>query len=323
MSGRYEKDMLVDSKTQEKLAELPEIITEYYFTLIGEGKSYRTAREYIGRVEGFVNYKYNKNCPEDFYTEITSGDINRYMAAIRTKVVKGKKTRTSDSYRATAWSSLKSFFDFLVPEYIDKNPVRYTNRPKVNDSPDVTFLTEEEINIVLSNAESMSMPRLKNRDLCILKLGFATGLRVSALMQIDIKDINLKENYIKVIEKGDKAFTVFIGEKVKEQIELWLKDRKKMVSDKSMKALFVSQEGNRLSVDRVAEMLERYSQGIDKKVTPHVMRHSCATNLYEKTGDIYLCASQLNHKNIATTQRYAEISTTKKREATNILDSLI
>ena len=69
--------------------------------------------------------------------------------------------------------------------------------------------------------------------------------------------------------------------------------------------------------------MDRYTGGIDKKVTPHVMRHSCATNLYEKTGDIYLCAKQLNHSNVTTTQRYAELSQKRRIEAANILDEII
>ena len=76
--------------------------------------------------------------------------------------------------------------------------------------------------------------------------------------------------------------------------------------------------------DGKVAILKKYSEGItNKNVTPHVMRHSCATNLYEKTGDIYLCATVLNHQNVATTQRYAEISQAKKKSAANILDNLI
>jgi integrase/recombinase XerD len=70
-------------------------------------------------------------------------------------------------------------------------------------------------------------------------------------------------------------------------------------------------------------MIKKYSNIVDKKVTPHVMRHTCATHLYEQTGDIYLCANQLHHANVSTTQRYAEISTKKQKQATNILDNLI
>ena len=70
-------------------------------------------------------------------------------------------------------------------------------------------------------------------------------------------------------------------------------------------------------------MLETYSELVNKKVTPHVMRHTCATNLYEKTGDIYLTATQLHHSNVATTQRYADVSNKKMKQAASLLDDMI
>ena len=71
------------------------------------------------------------------------------------------------------------------------------------------------------------------------------------------------------------------------------------------------------------DLIDKYCDVVDKHVTPHVMRHSCATNLYERTGDIYLCAGQLHHKNVTTTQRYAELSNEKQKKATSILDDMI
>jgi integrase/recombinase XerC len=114
------------------------------------------------------------------------------------------------------------------------------------------------------------------------------------------------------------------GDNLKAQLMAWLDDREKYFSNNCTDALFVSSRGTRLSHDMVDVIFKKYAKGItDKKVHPHVMRHSCATNLYEKTGDIYLCAKQLNHKNVSTTQRYAELSTERQKHAANVLDSMI
>jgi site-specific recombinase XerD len=194
----------------------------------------------------------------------------------------------------------------------------------MKDNPQVTYLTTKEIKKILKYVEKNADNKFKNRDLCILKLGFATGLRVSAIVQIDIDDIDFANNQIKVTEKGNRHEYILFGEQVKEQLLLWLDDREKYFPNCKTNALFVSLKNNRLSVDRLRDMLHNYTKNVtDKNVTPHVMRHSCATNLYEKTGDIYLCASQLHHKNVSTTQRYAEISKSRKTEAANILDKLI
>ena len=324
MGGRREREVLLEKRIESKLETLPSVMSEYYYSMIGSGKTYDTAYKYICNVALFLDYMFKGKCDEKFYLKVKSVHINKYITSLRTKDVNGKAERTSDSFRSTSWSALNSFFQFLVPEYIDVNPVSYTTRPKMKDNPSVTYLTADETKGLLKNVEVNASLRNKNRDLCILKLGFATGLRVSAIVQIDINDIDFENNRIRVTEKGDYDNYVMFGENLKAQILLWMNDRSKYFDTKKSDALFVTQYGERMSANAVRELVKKYSVGVtNKKITPHVMRHTCATNLYEKTGDIYLCAKQLNHKNVTTTQRYAEISNKKQREAANTLDDLI
>lgn len=327
MSGRYEKDMKFENKTKNKLQYEPEILTEYYYSLIGAGKSYATTYNYICYVINFLRFTFDEQykSDKDFYGKVKPVHINKYISSLRTVTRNGEMKKTSDSIRTVQWSALNSFFQFLVPEYISDNPVASTNRPKMKDKPNITYLTNKEIAKLLKYVENNANEKLKNRDLCLLKLGFSTGLRVSAIVQIDMSDIDLQNNQIKVVEKGDRVEYVMFGEQFKKQLMLWIEDRSRYFSVSKTDALFLSSRNfTRLSVDTVQQMIAKYAQHVtDKHVTPHVMRHSCATNLYEKTGDIYLCASQLHHRNVSTTQRYAEISNARKKEATNILDSLI
>ena len=324
MSGRYEKEKKFEDRIIEKLKNSPLIMTDYYYHLTGAGRSPMTSYNYLINVMSFVEFIYRNNIPNDFYKHIRPVHINRYIASLRTREISGKTERTSDSFRAVQWSALNSFFQFLIPEHIKENPVAYTSRPKMKDKPNVTYLTEEEITKLLKYVEFNASNRFVNRDLCWLKLGFSTGLRVSAILQIDIDDIDFENNQIRVTEKGDYDEYIMFGENLKKQLLACIRDRKYICGNVSTNALFISQVGNRLSVDMLSKLLKQYAKNVTKKkITPHVMRHSCATNLYEKTGDIYLCSKQLNHKNVATTMRYAEISREKQREATNILDSLI
>lgn len=324
MSGRYEKEMQIDSYMKEKLNGMPSILTDYYYSLVGSGKSYRTARAYVESVAQFVRFTFGIKCKENFYEQINANHINRYITSLRTKNINGKAERTSDSHKALNWSALNSFFQFLVPMYIKENPVEYTQRPKMKDNPTVTYLTTEEIAKILNNVEEKAVPSVKNRDLCILKLGFATGLRVSAIVELDLDDLDLKHNQIRVTEKGDRDYRVMIGDNLKAQILLWLEDRKRYFGNVDDNALFISNKQKRLSVRMVQTLTKKYAEGItDKNVHPHVMRHSCATNLYESTNDIYLCAQQLHHANVSTTQRYAELSKEKQKKAANILDDMI
>ena len=324
MSGRYEKEKKFENRIIEKLKVAPSVMTDYYYHLISSGKSLATTYNYLNYVTAFINFTYGNNVKNDFYLYVKPVDVNKYIASLRTKEINGKIERTSDSIRTVQWSALNSFFQFLTPDYIKENPVTNTNRPKMKDKPNVTYLTEEEISDLIKQVEIQSNNRFKNRDLCWLKLGFSTGLRVSAIVQIDIDDIDFENNQIRVTEKGDYDEYVMFGENMKEQIKLCIMDREKISDNISTNALFVSQLGQRFSAKQLAKQLTQYAGNVtNKKVTPHVMRHSCATNLYEKTGDIYLCSKQLHHKNVSTTERYAELSKSKQREATNILDNLI
>lgn len=324
MSGRYEKEMQLENKIKNRLNNEPQILSEYYYSLISSGKSYDTAYKYINYIISFIKFTFKEKCKEDFYLNVKTSHINKYIASLRIKNVNGELERTSDSIRSVQWSALNSFFKFLVPDYISVNPVDNTKRPKMKDNPKVTYLTTDEISKMLHNVSVMAQDKFKNRDLCILKLGFSTGLRVSAIVQIDVNDIDLKHNQIKVTEKGDYDDYIMFGDNLKLQILAWLNDREKYFGGIESNALFVSQMGQRISDDMISCMLKKYAKGAtEKKVTPHVMRHSCATNLYEKTGDIYLCAKQLRHKHVTTTQRYAELSNERQKEATNILDDMI
>lgn len=324
MSGRLEKEQEFERRIAEKLKNSPKILSEYYYYLAGAGRSPMTSYNYINNMIAFIKFMYEEECPEDFYKYIKSSNINQYVASLRTREVKGVSERTSDSFKAVQWSTLNSFFDFLVPDYIKENPVQRTHRPKMRDNPQVTYLTGEEITRLLKYVEENANEEFVNRDLCWLKLGFSTGLRISAILQLNINDIDFENNQIRVTEKGDYDEYVMFGENLKEQLIKCIQDRELISDNINTNALFISKCGTRISDVALRKILKQYAKNVtSKKISPHVMRHSCATNLYEKTGDIYLCSKQLNHKNVSTTMRYAEISKEKQRAATNILDDLI
>jgi site-specific recombinase XerD len=324
MSGRYEKEQKLETRIECILSQAPAVLTDYYYHLSGAGRSYTTIYRYINYILTFLDFTYDGKYAEDFYLKVRPAHINRYIASLRTKEVDGKTERASDSIRGVQWSALNSFFQFLVPEYIPVNPVEGTKRPQIKDNPNVTYLTTEEIKCLLDYVSDNAQGMFRNRDLCILKLGFSTGLRVSAITQIDINDIDFVNNQIRVTEKGDYDDYIMFGDNLKSQLLLCIEDRKKYFNSVDSNALFISRQKQRITETSVARMIEKYAKAVtNKKVTPHVMRHSCATNLYEQTKDIYLCAKQLRHKNVTTTQRYAELSKERQKAATNILDNLI
>lgn len=324
-NGRLEKETIAFAKIEEKLKFLPKVFSDYYYTMRAEKKSYSTISEYIISINLFMNYITGEKNSEDFYKNITTMDINKYMISLETKQIGDETKPTSSSFRARQWYAINSFFEFLTEtKVIDSNPISKKSRPKNTDNPSVTFLTENEITGIIANIKNNSNSATVNRDLCIFIMGVTTGLRVSAILQINIEDVDIENGVIHVVEKRNKTFDVIIGSKLKKILKKWIHDRNEHFENVETNALFISRIGKRLSYESTREMIAKYAKGVtDKKVTPHVMRHTCATNLYEKTGDIYLASAQLHHSNISTTQRYAEMSNKKMKQAASILDDLV
>lgn len=324
MNGRLEKELEFEKKMRKKLSSLPEIFTEFYYSLEGEGKSYTTLSNYISHNVDFMNYVNNGETNDEFYLNVKPSDINRYMASLRHKEVNGKIIRTGDDIRAARWTSLRTFFEFLKGEYIKENPLDRTNRPKIKTEHKVTYLTRDEINNVLNEIRLHSTEQKRSRDLCLVSLALSTGLRVSAITQINIEDVDLENNTIKVVEKGDKTRTIAFGNNLGALIWECIEDREKYFPGAETNALFLSQWRRRMTAQAVRDLVAKYTKSIPSKhITPHKLRASAATNLAASGVSIQAIAKVLGHENIQTTRRYVEVLDSEAKEATNILDNLI
>lgn len=327
MNGRLEKELKFEEKMKKKLSCLPDIFTEFYYSLEGEGKSYTTLSNYISHNVDFMNYITNGEQNGEFYLNVRPSDINRYMASLRRKEVKGKIIRTGDDIRAARWTSLKTFFEFLKNNddvELNENPLDKTNRPKINTEHKVTYLTKNEIDNVLNTIRLHSTDQKRSRDLCLVSLALSTGLRVSAITQINIEDIDLDNNTIKVVEKGNKTRIIPFGNNLGELIWQCIKDRDEHFPGADTNALFLSQWKRRMTTQAVRDLVSKYTKSISNKhITPHKLRASAATNLAASGVSIQAIAKVLGHENIQTTRRYVEVLESETREATDILDNLI
>ena len=324
-NGRLEREMEELNKVRSKLDNLPKVIKNYYYYLEGADMSYNTIKVYINYVKNLMDYCTDGKHDEYFYKKITSSIINEYMSSIKYKTNKnGDTVKIGNGIRATRWSALNTFFVYLKNnQLINSNPMEHTFRPSCKQEKYVTFLNEAEIKQCIDNVYENCTERFINRDICIISLGISIGLRVSAITQINLEDIDFNTNTIRVVEKGNKYRIMHFGDNLKQRIIAWLEDRDKYFYDVDTNALFVSRKKNRMSVSAVEDMISKYTQNIGKHITPHKLRATCATNLYKKTGDIYIVAEQLGHANIATSKIYTEIDHDLKIKATNILDGLI
>jgi site-specific recombinase XerD len=185
------------------------------------------------------------------------------------------------------------------------------------------YLEQDEINDIVEKIKNESKPQFVNRDLAILMLGVGTGIRVGALVQINIGDIDFKENTIHVIEKGGKERYLKFGANTRHVLSSWLVDRTTYFEDADTDALFISQHRKRITTLGVNNLLTKYADGINgKHITAHKMRSTSATNMVKAGVDIQTIADILGHNAITTTQRYAAVLEQNKQNATNALDNL-
>lgn len=313
MSGRIEQDMLIEEQINKKLQNSPVLIQDYMLSIYKK-KTPSTRQAYLRYLIQYANFMEEQNIN---LLDVKPMHIDRFIGDI-------SKTNGPCIINAKI-SAIINFYKYLEKnELIKKNPCSTDIKMKIDEKETVTYLTEEEIeevkrNIRVGNNRRNNM--YNSRDLCIVTLGCATGLRVSALANIDINDINFDEKTISVVEKGNKKRIIYIGNNTIDAIQSWMCVRKAILNGVQEDALFISQRTHkRISTDAISNMLKNATKTLDKHITPHKMRSTCAMKLYDKTGDIYLTAQQLGHANIKNTMIYAKATENKLRQAAEILD---
>lgn len=323
MNGRLEKELNAEKKMKKRLNTLPKIFGDFYYFM--SNKSYLTKSSYIEHVVDFMNFITNNRPNNEFYNNITIIDINKYMTSVKTYNTNSGIKRTSDSALAAKWSSLNTFYKFLyLNGLVKENIVAKTERPRIRDEHKKPSLTKKEINNMISNISMNPYQKNVNRDKLIFSLGVTTGLRVSAISQLNVEDIDLEHNTLQVIEKGDKYKVVEFGDNLKEQFKVYLADREKYYKEVETSALFLSQKKQRLSNNTIRELLAKYAAGAtDKHVSAHTLRRTSANLLYNKTGDIYLVSNHLGHADVSTTKRYVSVDEERQKSKVEFMDSVI
>lgn len=316
MTGRQEHTIKTENHIEKTLLEQPKILSQYYKSL--EEKTAQTKRVYVNYLIEYFNYlKANGFDPSnaDNFRFIKKLDIDDYLSSTKYKILKnGERKENGESIRRSKMFAVKKFYDFLVDnDYINSNPCDKVKLPSLSKDIKVVAMSKEEVEKSKRRIIN-SGDKFWKRNLAIFVIGVRTGLRVTSIIEINIEDIDFVENCIRVTEKGNKQREVYFGEDTKNIITDWIKERGSLETD----ALFVNGKGERVSYMVPKYIMDRYAPGY----TCHKMRSTTATNLYEDTGDIYLVADVLGHKNIANTRRYANISQKKRKQAASMLDNL-
>jgi integrase/recombinase XerC len=280
--------------------------------LRADGRSPHTVASYIrdlGQLERFLANRLQ--CP--VVSGVTADILNEFLVstAVTRMADGGLKAEGSVNKVKT---SLKSFFNWLAASgHIPSNPaaairIRHVERP----APDV--LTDVEKKRLLK-AISNTRGKKAFRDFAIVSLFLNTGIRVSELVHLSVDDVNLPEKKITVFAKGGHKGIRFLNAQSRRNLDVYLKQRRKMPVE--TRALFVSNQGRRLCVRQVQRSFGEWlaAAGIEKNISVHGLRHTFATSLLERTGNLALVQQSLGHRHISTTTIYAHVPSEALQQA--------
>jgi len=324
IAGRLEKETQFYEKMKEKLKGMPKIIGEYCTSMRANRKSYTTVNVYINNVLHFARFVCDGDVAEDFYKHITPSDVENYMISLETKETARGIKRMGDDILQSRWSSLNTFFDWCLKRgYIDKNPMGVVNRPKNNTEHKVTYLTKAEISKLFKAIDKNENEVFRMRDRTIISLALATALRVSAIVNINVEDIDFENSVIQVVEKRQKVREIPMGENTMNMLREYVEFRANEYKDVDSQALFLTKGYNRLSVWDANDMLEKYCDwaGI-KRVTFHKLRASSACALAKAGVPVKAIAQQLGHSGIGVTMRYLDVFNEDREKTKGVLDNL-
>lgn len=324
-------------KLRNLLQELPSFCRQF-FRGIEDTTESRTRIAYAYDLGVFFEFLHETNpvCrkmeitdfPLSILDQIGREDLEEYMQYLSLYDKDGIEYTNDDRGKRRKLASLRTFYNyFYCQELIKNNPAVLVPMPKLHEK-EIIRLDPDEVAVLLDQVEDgtkMTKSQLKFhektkvRDLALLTLLLGTGIRVSECVGLDINDVDFKNLSVKVRRKGGYEDVVYFGQEVEEALLAYLDERKRIIPMEGHEdALFLSLQNRRMAVRSVENLVKKYASLVTttKKITPHKLRSTYGTNLYRETGDIYLVADVLGHKDVNTTRKhYAAMKDDNKRKA--------
>lgn len=258
--------------------------------------SNNTLQSYKRDINQYQDY-IDKNCLS--YLKLDNEDIDKYFEHLKTM---NKKTSTISRNLAT----IRSFYQFLLrTKKIKKDPTIGVQSPKVEKKvPNI--LTSKEVELLLEQPKNIDLKGI--RDKAMLEFAYATGMRVTEIISLNIADVNLEQSYV-VCKTGMKKRNIPLGSLSLKALKDYIEHaRPILIKDESVTALFVNINGKRLTRQGFWKIVKYYKEQahISKEITPHVLRHSFATHLLQNGADLKAIQTMLGHSDISSTQVYMQ-----------------
>jgi len=333
-----EKALIIRDATQKIIGVLPNDVFDYILAL-SESTQPMTRYAYAVDLKLFVSYlqKENPRFSKDLiawtskdFENVTARDINLYLDYLSVYFNDNDEMVTNQELgKQRKFYSIRSFYKWLFKQGKIKSDVTaLIESPKRHEKP-IIRLDTDEVNKMLNcveTGESMSKAQQKYHDLTMLRdramlsLFLGTGIRVSECVGMNIEDLNIEDACFLVTRKGGNQVILYLPSEIIPALSEYLNERKHIEAlEGHENALFLSLQKRRMTVRSVENMVKKYAKiaaPLKKRISPHKLRSTFGTNLYNETGDIYLVADVLGHSDINTTRRhYAAMNDEHRRYA--------
>lgn len=329
-------------KIREVQKELPEFCGEYFRSLSNMNMSVLTRYGYAVDLRGFFRFLteevplFSGSTPLSFTIDdlkkVTSNHIDLYLEYVSVYEKNDQEISNGENGRARKLAAIRSFFKYYFKhQYLDSNVAALVESPKLHEHA-IIRLEPNEVAVLLDQAESGANLTEKQRafhkntqlrDIAILTLFLGTGIRISELVGINVNDIDFDNYAFTITRKGGKQDILSFGEEVAGALKDYADQRKNMNPlEGHENAFFLSLQNRRITVRAVENLVKKYASSAVplKKITPHKLRSTYGTMLYQESQDIYLVADVLGHKDVNTTRKhYAAQSRDNKRAAARMI----
>lgn len=289
------------AKAPRKSAPADDALVDRFLNYLAaeKGLSTNTLAAYGGDLAAFLGHLEQRRVVG--VTSVQPGDLASFLHALQGR---GLAARS----RARMLACLRGFFAFLVREgLLCDTPTRDIRFPRLGQRLPRS-LGREQVTQLLADTKD---DPLVHRDLAMIELTYATGLRVSELVGLKVNQVNLEAGYLTVVGKGSKERAIPIGSYARDRLLAYLQEtRPRLLKGRLSPHLFLSRLGNRLTRRSFARRLNLAAlrAGVDSAVSPHVLRHAFATHLVERGADLRAVQMMLGHADIATTQIYTHVA---------------
>ncbi len=346
MSGSYHEEQRRKNilKLRDLLLELPDFCFDY-FRGIEPTTAERTRLGYAYDLKIF--FKYLTEFKSDFkgkqMHELTLADLSavsvndlerflEYLTYYEKENADGSQTelQNGETGKARKVSAIRSLFKyFYKKQLIPANPASLIDTPKIHEKNIIRLEVDEMARLLdevdsgekLTERQQAYHKYTHTRDLALITVLLGTGMRVSECVGLNLSDIDYNVNGLKVTRKGGNEAVIYFGGEVEAALKDYVEERRHIVPvSGSEDALFLSMQKKRITVRAVENIVKKYASVVTqmKKISPHKLRSSYGTQLYNETGDIYLVADVLGHKDVNTTRKhYAQMEDNRRRRAAN------